>query len=65
MFGIGTWELVIILVLALLLFGPRKLPEIARSLGRAVREARRSWEELQRQLMEAEIDLRDEGSRPS
>ena len=63
MFGIGTGELVVILVLALLLFGPRKLPEIARSLGRAVREARRSWEELQRQLMEVETDFKDETDR--
>jgi Tat protein translocase TatB subunit len=51
MFGIGTSELLVIFLLALLLFGPQKLPEIARMVGRATREARRAWEELQRQLM--------------
>ncbi|MCS3917818.1 Sec-independent protein translocase subunit TatA/TatB [Fervidibacter sacchari] len=51
MFGIGTGELLVIFLIALLLFGPQKLPEIARWLGRATREARKAWEELQRQLM--------------
>ncbi|MEM2996789.1 MAG: twin-arginine translocase TatA/TatE family subunit [Candidatus Bathyarchaeia archaeon] len=36
--GIGTGELLIILFIVLLLFGGKKLPELARSLGRAVRE---------------------------
>lgn len=51
MFGIGTGELLIIFLLALLLFGPQKLPEIARWMGRAVREARKAWSELQREIM--------------
>ncbi len=50
MFGIGTSELLFIFLIGLLLFGPQKLPEIARWLGRATREARKAWEELQRQL---------------
>jgi TatA/E family protein of Tat protein translocase len=45
-------------LLALLLFGPQKLPEIARMLGRATREARRAWEELQRQLMSDDEETR-------
>ncbi len=53
MFGIGTGELLVIFLLALLLFGPQKLPEIARWMGRATREARKAWEELQRQIMSA------------
>ena len=40
-FGIGPGELVVIMVLALLIFGPGKLPETARALGRVVREFRK------------------------
>jgi sec-independent protein translocase protein TatA len=42
MFNIGTPELVIILVIVLLLFGGKKLPELSRSLGEAIREFRKS-----------------------
>jgi sec-independent protein translocase protein TatA len=38
MFGLGGPEIVIILVVALLLFGPRRLPEMGRSIGQAIRE---------------------------
>jgi sec-independent protein translocase protein TatA len=46
-FGIGLPEMAVILVLALLIFGPKKLPEIGRSLGKAIRgfqEASRDFE---------------------
>lgn len=46
MFGIGMPELLLILVLALIVIGPGKLPDLARSLGRGVREFRRATEEL-------------------
>ncbi|MCS7223636.1 MAG: twin-arginine translocase TatA/TatE family subunit [Armatimonadetes bacterium] len=57
MFGIGAPEIAVILLLSLLLFGPQKLPEIARTLGRAAREARKAWTEFQRQLWEAESEI--------
>lgn len=38
MFGIGGWEFILIAVLALLLFGPDKLPQFARTLGRVMRD---------------------------
>ncbi len=50
MFGIGTTELILILVVALLVLGPKKLPEIARSLGRGMAEFRRASNEFTRTL---------------
>ena len=53
MFGsIGFPELIMIFVIALLLFGPRKLPEIGKSLGKAMNEFRRASNDLQRSLEE-------------
>ena len=40
MFGIGTQELLLILLIILIFFGPKKLPELARGLGQAIKEVR-------------------------
>lgn len=48
--SLGVPELLFILVLALLIFGPRKLPEIGRTLGRALGEFRRATSDLKRTL---------------
>ena len=53
MFGVGMQELVIILVLVLILFGPRRLPEIGRAIGKAVRELKRSTQDF-REAIEQE-----------
>lgn len=45
MFGIGTMELVVILVLALIIFGPGKLPEVGRAIGRSIREFKKATSE--------------------
>jgi len=53
MFGsIGMPELVVIFFLALIIFGPRKLPELGKSLGRSLNEFRRASNELRNSLEE-------------
>ena len=39
-FGIGIWEMVILLLVVLVVFGPRRLPEMGRQLGKGMREFR-------------------------
>ena len=47
MFGIGFGELILIFVVALLVVGPQKLPEMARTLARVFREVRKTSDEFQ------------------
>jgi sec-independent protein translocase protein TatA len=56
--GIGGMEIFVILVVALVIFGPKKLPEMGRSLGKAIREFKSVGTELQDELTKAadEID---------
>jgi sec-independent protein translocase protein TatA len=57
MFGsIGMPELIVIFVIALIIFGPRKLPELGRSLGRSINEFKRASNEL-RNTLEDEIRI--------
>jgi sec-independent protein translocase protein TatA len=59
MFGsIGMPELIIILVIALIIFGPRKLPELGRSLGRSINEFKKASNEL-RSTLEEEIRIEE------
>jgi len=50
MFGLGVPELIFILLLALLIFGPKRLPEIGRTLGKGMSEFRKASNELTRSL---------------
>jgi|TARA_Y100001001_G_C7750429_1_gene217754 sec-independent protein translocase protein TatA len=62
MFGsIGMPELMIIFVIALIIFGPRKLPELGRSMGRTLSEFKRSSNEL-RSTLDEEIRIEEHDS---
>lgn len=60
MFGIGPTELVVILVVALLVLGPKRLPEIARALGKGLAEFRRATADVTSELDNARIMLEQE-----
>jgi len=46
MFGMGHWEWILVFLVILLIFGGKKLPEVARGLGKAMREFRKAKDEL-------------------
>ena len=65
MFGsIGMPELMIIFVIALIIFGPRKLPELGRSMGRSLSEFKRASNEL-RSTLDQEIRVEDTKPEPT
>jgi Tat protein translocase TatB subunit len=59
MFGIGMPELLLILALALIVLGPKKLPELARALGKGMAELRRATEEIKDEFRQMETDIQD------
>jgi Tat protein translocase TatB subunit len=58
MFGVGFQEMLLVGLLLLVLFGPSKLPQMARDFGRFLNEARRSVDEFKEELMSEEPDGR-------
>lgn len=65
MFGLSTWEILIILVVALIFVGPDQLPKVARQIGKGVRQVRGAVgkvdDEMRRAMREAAAELDDEG----
>ncbi|WP_432737012.1 Sec-independent protein translocase protein TatB [Maridesulfovibrio sp. FT414] len=59
MFGIGSTELIVILVVALILIGPQKLPELIKNLGRGLSEVKKMSNDVKNTL-DAEISAADE-----
>jgi sec-independent protein translocase protein TatB len=60
MFGIGPTELIVILVIALLVIGPKKLPDLAKSLGKGLAEFRRATSDITTELDNARIVVQDQ-----
>jgi sec-independent protein translocase protein TatB len=61
MLNIGTPELLLILVIALLVVGPQRLPDLARQIGRGLREFRKMQDDVKDMV---KLDLNDEPARP-
>ena len=64
MFDIGFQELILIFVVALLVFGPKNLPQLGRSLGRAMREFRRASDEF-KETIETNLEINAPDPAPS
>jgi sec-independent protein translocase protein TatA len=68
--SIGFWQIIVILVVVLLLFGPKRLPELAKAVGRALHEFKKAKETLKKESEElietaqthAETQEKNEGS---
>lgn len=60
--SLGFQEIAVILVIALLIFGPRKLPEIGRTLGKSLGEFRRATSDLKRSIEEEVKNIDDDES---
>ncbi|MCK5878190.1 MAG: twin-arginine translocase subunit TatB [Holophagae bacterium] len=58
MFGMGIGELVLIFVIALIVFGPEKLPSVARTVGKVARDLKRTTNELT-ETIQREVDLEE------
>lgn len=65
MFGIGFQEMLIILVVVLIFFGPKRLPDLAKSLGKGIAEFKKASEEVRKGIdeavREAEAEVKDSG----
>jgi len=63
MFGLGIQELIIIFIIALLIFGPKKLPDLGKALGRGIAEFRKASDELRDGIV-SQIRLEEEMEPP-
>lgn len=59
--SLGPWEIVIILVVILLIFGGKKLPELARGLGQGLREFKSATREIKEEVENATKEAKDLG----
>ena len=53
---LGIWELLIIAVVAILIFGPRRLPEMAKGIGQSVREFRKGLKDMKEEFEKSSLE---------
>lgn len=63
MFGLGFWEIIVILTIGLLVLGPKQLPKVARTIGRSLGELRRTADDFKREISSA-TDLHSDYEQP-
>ena len=60
MLDLGTQELIVIFIVAFLVFGPKKMPELARTLGKGLKQLKSAMRGITESLEEAELDIKEE-----
>ncbi len=61
---LGGWEIIVILVIVLIIFGPSKLPQMGQALGKAIREFKKAGKELRSDVTSLDDDDDDEDVTP-
>ncbi|MEX2608199.1 MAG: twin-arginine translocase TatA/TatE family subunit [Kiritimatiellia bacterium] len=64
-FNPGVTELIIVLVVILLLFGPKKLPDLSRAIGKSIGEFRRGRQEVDDEMKTVSEDLKEDVNEPA
>ncbi len=59
--GLGTWEILLVLLVVLLVFGAKRIPEIAQGLGKGIREFRKAAKEVQDEIKDS-TEIEDKGA---
>ena len=59
--GLGTWEILLIFLVVLLVFGAKRIPEIAQGLGKGIREFRKATKEIQDEI-KVSAEIEDKGA---
>jgi len=62
MFGMGPWELALIFLVVLLLFGAKRLPDIAQGMGKGIREFKKAVKDTQGEIKSSMKEMKDEDS---
>ena len=63
--SLGPWEIALILLFVIILFGGKKLPELARGLGLGLKEYKKATQEIKDEVQNASEDVNDDENTPS
>ena len=63
--GLGPWEIALIILFVIILFGGKKLPELARGLGLGLREFKKATREIKDEVQNTNEDVNDDDKAPS